>query len=118
MNKIDKELPVPLYLQLSLLGKWCQANGWSDLQVVVDLQFYAISPGGFVPVLLPEQAFIEPDNYRQVFDLLWLIRFLKQMSRKDLDKTLIFRVAGVALLYLKDVMKSSNIPVALPNIIY
>lgn len=117
MNKIDKGLPVPLYLQLTLLSKWCKANGWSDLQIV-DLQFYATSPGGFIPVPLPEEAFIELDNYRQVFDSLWLIRFQERASRRHLDKALIFNVAGVALLCLKDVMKNSNIPVDVPSIIY
>lgn len=91
-------------MRVSLLRQWCRENGWSNLQLV-DLQFYAIGSGGFIPVLLPKEALTELKKYYQVFDTLWEIQFWESISEVSKDNALLFTGFCLILLGLKEVFK-------------
>lgn len=109
-------IPAIVNIQKLSLKDWCKRNNWNDFQSV-QFQFYAIPPGGYIPVPLPREAFTLSDKYQQVFDVLWKIQFLEQTSRNDLDKALIFNVACVLVLLIKGLLKSSVAFVKIPTTI-
>lgn len=104
-------------IQVSSLKDWCDRNNWSDFELV-QFQFYAIPPGDYIPVPIPKEAFALSDKYQQVFDILREIQFLERGIRGDLDKTLMFHIACVPILFIKTFLKTSNAFVSVPIVIY
>lgn len=128
MNQLDQQvslltddltiiIPAISDIQLALLKDWCRRNSWSDFQIV-QFQFYAIPPGGYIPVPLPKAAFAESDKYQQVFDILWEIQFLERISRWDLNKAWIFIISCTPLLFVKNILKSLTAFANIPVVVY
>lgn len=109
INNLTTIIPAIADIQLVLLKDWCRRNNWSDFQIV-QCQFYAIPPGGYIPVPLPKVAFALPDKYRQVFDKLWEIQFLESVSEVSKENALVLTGSCFFLLCLKELFKKSTNP--------
>lgn len=118
MSKTDKEvslttddlttiIPAIVSIQKSSLKDWCERNNWSALQSV-QLQFYAIPPGGYIPVPLPKAAFALSDEYQQVFDTLLELQLLERVSKDQKDKALISNIFCFLMLCLNELVKNTN----------
>lgn len=118
MSKIDEQvalltddlttiIPAIVNIQKLLLKDWCRKNNWSELQSV-QFQFYAIPPGGYIPVPLPKEAFATLDKYEQVFDMLCELQLLLRISKDQKDKALISNVFCLIMLCLNELVKNTN----------
>jgi len=118
MNKNNQEFSTLSELQLLIATNWCKTNGWSELQLINDYEFYAIPPQAYLPVELPKDAIEELDKSRRIVDVLWQTQFLKKVSRANLNKAMIFNVTCIPFLYIKHLFISLTNYVNIPIVIY
>lgn len=106
-NDLVTIIPALVNIKKLLLKEWCRKNNWSELQLVQH-QFYALPPGGYIPVLLPQEAFATSDKYEQVFDMLCELQLLERISKDQKDKALISNVFCFLMLCLNELAKNTS----------